>query len=344
MVGKRKRYNAKSRKGGSKSSNGGRGGTGSSRSGKSKSYRKSKRSTSKGSKVVRSKRSSASSFRKAVIHALAVTNTSVFEQSQRVTFNGGTKQSGFNYPVGTGAWAAEFDPPSMMSDVLAQTRQETAAPMGFASAVTGFAPGIPIDVYVTRSSVSMTITNCQAIPIYGRWYCLESRFDGQDYDPQQQYNNDISNMQGSVGTSLGQPLTADLVGTTPFNFRGLCEAYKIRPMSKVFKIEGGRPKRFHHSTKRTLHLTSRYIGINACKATKYFMFEFWGFPINDSVSKNFVNTSGGAVDIVCTSTMDYEYRPIPNNYKVFNSELGAVTTPSVMANNTLVVTTSIPQS
>lgn len=238
-------------------------------------------------------------------------------------------------------WGTEYYPPGMMADIVAQSRQEIAAPVGLATTISGFQPGAPIDTYVSRCDVTMTVVNCTQIPCYGRWYCLEARFDGMDYDPQQQYANDIANIQGAVGSSLGQPLTADLIGTTPYNFRSVCETYKIRPMSKVFKLEGGQPRVFKHVSKRYVHVTPRFIGVNAVKSTKFFMFEFWGMPLNDSTTKNNVNTAAGAVDVVLTETTSYEYRPSPQTYKVFNSDVGVVTTPSVMAQNTLVPATAI---
>lgn len=319
----------------------GRGAGGTGRGGRTVPYRK--KTYARGirvpkKKMVRGKKSSSSSFRKAVIRALATTNTNIYEQAQRITFNGGTKQSGFNYAVGTGAWATEYYPPDMMADLVAQAREELPTPVG--TGVTGFSGGAPIDVYCTRSGVSMTVTSCYQLPIFGRWYCFSSRFDGQDYDPVQQYSNDIANIQGSVASSLGQPVTADLIGSTPFNFRSVCQTYKIRAMSKVFRLEPGQPRRFKHTSKKVVHITPRMIGINAMKHTKFFMFEFWGMPINDSANKNNVNTSGGAVDVVCTQSQDYEFRPIPNTYKVFNADTGTVTTPSALSLNTIVAVTA----
>lgn len=289
-------------------------------------------------KMVRSSKSSASSFREAVVRALATTNTNIFEESQRVTFNGGTKQSGFNYPVGGGAWATMYYPPDIMQDIIAQMREQIPTPVG--TGVAGFNGGAPIDCYITGCSISQTVKSCYQFPIMGRWYCFTSRYDGQDYDPAQQYANDIANIQGSVASALGQPVTADLIGTTPFDFRSVCQTYKIRAMSKIFKLEPGATKVFKASSKKVLHVTPRFIGINACKQSKFFMFEFWGVPINDSVNKGNVNTSAGVVDIVGTISTNYQYRSIPNTYKVFNSNVGVVTTPSAISLSNIVVTTT----
>lgn len=298
----------------------------------------SKRSRPGSKKMVRSSKSSSSSFRKAIVRALATTNTNVYEEAQRITFNGGTKQSGFNYAVGTPAWAAMYYPPDLMADIVAMVREQLPTPVG--TGITGFSGGAPIDAYATACAITMTVTSCYQLPIFGRWYCFSSRFDGQDYDPVQQYANDIANIQGSVASSLAAPLTADLIGTTPFNFRSVCQTYKVRAMSKVFKLLPGQPRVFKASSKKVVHITPRMIGINACKYTKFFMFEFWGMPINDSANKSQVNTSGGALDIVNTTTLSYEYRAIPNTYKSFQSSVGTITTPSAMTLNTIVATTS----
>lgn len=291
-------------------------------------------------KMVRSKKPSSSGFRKAVIRALASTNTYVIQETQRVTWNAGTKASPFAYPVGGGAWAIEYWPPDMLNDITSFVRQqESAKPWG--DGIMDFSPGSPLDCYVTKCTVTQTISSCYQVPVYGRWWCFESRYDGNTLDPPTAYSNEINFYQGSIGglTGVGSLSFADL-GSTPYNFKALCTNFKIRPMSKLFKLYPNQPRTFKHTTHKMFHVTDRLINLDCCKLTKYFAFEFYGTPVNDAANKTFISTSAGIVDIITVTSSDYEFRPMQNRYKDINFGLQTITTPSVMVDNTNAPTTA----
>lgn len=340
MVYRRKTYGKARPKGrGGYQSRGRRRAGGSGRGGRSVPYRKKGsyakgiRGKAHGKKMVRSKKSSSSSLRKSVIRALATTNTYVYEESTRVSWLTNTKYSGLVANTGLPDWGAEYYPPDMLNDVAAFVRQQIPTPTG--NGLAGFFSGNPIDVYVTRSEVRMTVSSCYQVPIYGRWWCFESRYDGQNGDPPNLYNNEIGSYQGTVGglTSI-LPMRISQLGTTPFNFRAVCQGYKIRPMSKVFKLEPAQPRTFKHVSKKRVHVTPRMINLIAVKHTKFFCFEFWGVPLNDATVVTNVASSPGVVDIISGATYDYEYIPIPNSYKSFGNDLPNITGPSVMVDTT----------
>lgn len=290
-----------------------------------------------GKKMVRSKRSKAPGFRLAVIRALATTNQYVYEESQRVTWNANNKSSCLAYPTGGGAWGAEYFPIDIVGDLVTFVRQQI--PLPNANGLAGFASGNPFDVYVTRTSVKMTVANCSQAPVFGRWYCFESRYDGQNVDPPNAYNNEITSYQGAVGGLSGvAPLTYNALASTPFSFRALCQSYKIRPMSKIFRLEPTKPRVFKHTSKHVCHVTPRMINLVAVKKTKFFGFEFWGGPVNDFAVNTRVGTAAGAVDIINEASIDYEYRPIPNSYKSNADDLGVITTASLMVNSNVTAT------
>lgn len=336
---KRKRTYGKGYKRGGSHAGGGRRTGGSRRIGRTKSrykkraYTKSVRKSTK--KVAsRSKGSSSSKFRAAVIRAIASTNTYVNTETQRVSWNYGTKCSGFQYAVSTGAWGASYWPVDIASDVVALARLQIPLPSGIMS------PGNPFEVYLVRQKLVQTITNCYQIPCFGRWYCFTSRYDGLTEDPVSAYSLERTFLQGATGVGSTTALESGLIGSTPYNFRAVCQSYKIRSMSKVFRLEPGVARRFSYTQKKFLHITPRIIDLSAIKQTKFFMFEFWGPPINDSTTPTHLNTAAGVVDIFTTYSTDYESRPIPNTYKDFYSGAQAITTPSVFVNSTDVVTTT----
>lgn len=238
---------------------------------------------------------------------------------------------------------AIYDTDTLFSQLGSHIFGTLNAPVGLAEGIAGFTTGTNQDWYVNSASIKMEVMNQNQYPIKGTLWMFSSRYDNGD-DPRNSYNNSLA-IAGTIGTSWAAqnvPDTDDLIGSTPFNYRQLCQNYHVKRI-KSFEIKPGQTKVFKYSQKKLLHVTTRITALGANKLSKFFHFNMNGPPINDTVDKTHISAAPGQVDIICTDTHEYTQMANPYTYRDTIDTQVAYGTPSIITLNAPnLLTTTIP--
>lgn len=234
------------------------------------------------------------------------------------------------------------DVPTILN-VLYSRFANAIAPQPIELGTSGFTAPIPVDFYITRSRLRVLAQNQTAIPCQGTLWELVSRYDSDD-DLHDIYLNALS-QQGNMGTTVfpgSTPITDQVVDSTPFLYRALCQRFKVVKKT-VFTLTPGTHKEFVFDQKRMFHVTSRISGLEIIRNyTRCFHFNFVGTPVNDSTTKANISTGYGDVNLSLTQSYEFEVRPQPYQFVANADNRTSPATPSLLVVNNPTAITSIP--
>lgn len=147
-------------------------------------------------------------------------------------------------------------------------------------------------------------------------WTLESRYD-IDKELAQVYSDELS-QTGYVGSAMASTkLDDEDYGSTPFNFRNVCQLWKVI-RKKKFAILPGESKSVRHSIKRLLHITDRIGNLDCIKGTQAIHWNAVGPPVNDVTTKSSVASAQGSMDVLQRLSYNYMMKPVQNRYIDFH--------------------------
>lgn len=275
--------------------------------------------------------SRSSAFAKRVLQVVSAPGRYTYQETFRATWPTGVQHCGLQ---DSSLQIYIYDVDTMMNAIWPLTQavrpQTTILPVGNQGGIDDGKQGDPLDFYIKSGRCDIRLTNqCSAL-VDGTMWLLKSRYDQED-NVAEAYTGALA-QQGSVGPNYtiigGESWTADDVGATPFDFRALCQRYKIFRKAQ-FKMQAGETKRFLHQKNQLLHVTERMSGLDILRQTECIFFTFSGNTMNDFYNKSLIGTASGAVDV--SFTVSHEYVVQPGQYylnDLFPVNTSALNTPS----------------